>query len=380
MNQWLCISSGIVVGKWFYFTILNGNGLFKCNIEKESIVYLGKFPNEEKNQNCMYDKISVYKNYLIFWPTQAKKIGVYDLENQKFVIDLCEHIKCNHIGNMIPYKGEYYFFGVYDTPYIYKYNVQFNSEKYIIHDMNSIIGNRRECLIFTHRLDYDNENIYIPVNNADFMLSFHWESEKIEVVELPKIDANYYRLISIDETLYLLDATGRLVCYNKRSKEFRVLFDIKDYNWDWNGTGAAFGEMLRYKECLYLIPYGRNCELVCYNYKAKKIYFGGENLPRGNNEIYRYAEIYGKMLYIFDNNKGTLVQIDLDNYHFREVDCKDTFNIANFYNMNNGCISEDGQICNSLHAYISNMEQYGNQRIKSREIGTKIYRYLGEQI
>lgn len=369
MKNWLCVSAGIVVGEWFYFTISNGNGLFRCNIEKSQLDYLGRFPKEKENQSHLFYRISHYKNTLFFWAHQAQNHVLYDLEKNRFSDFACESIKINFVENVVNRDKNIYIYGRHEDPYIYRYDRERNDGRYIIKNMNAVKEEYSSFTILASGMAYDDKHAYFPCL-TDTILSFNWKTEELVPIYLPLSDACLTHIISMQDSLFLLDITGCLMQYDKRTEEVKSLFNIKHSGVDYIEGKTEYHILLRYEDCLYMVSKKRDCEMICYNYKTDEVYFGDRSLMRNNAG---FVELYGFMLYVFDNLKGSLVRINLKTYDTVEIDCTDLFNIADHQSSGHYYINEGFHICNSLSTYIYNIEENLKNSSKLRNCGMEIY-------
>ena len=324
MKNWLCISAGIVVGEWLYFTISNGNGLFRCNMENGRIDYLGRFPKEKENQSHSFYRISRYENKLFFWAHQAANHAMYDLQNDRFIEFTCENLNVNLIENLVIRNQYIYLYGRHDIPYIYRYDTKQMDGRYIFRNMHTVEKEYSSLTILASGMDYDDERAYLPCL-TDTILTFDWQTEKLSPIYLPLRDACYAHIISVEDSLFLLDLAGRIMRYDKRTGEIRILFDVKDSRENDMDRRVEYDVLIRYKEWLYMISNKKGCEIICYNYKTGETYSDEQSFMRSN---IGYVELHGRMLYAFDNLKGTLVRIDLKTHDTVEIDCTDVFHIA----------------------------------------------------
>ncbi|MDR1961320.1 MAG: hypothetical protein LBQ16_03465 [Gracilibacteraceae bacterium] len=71
-------------GKYFWFTAIHFNGLFRMDKETWKTEYMGSFPGEDPAGVRLYGGMAEHEGKLYFAPMAAREIGIYDMEGGTF--------------------------------------------------------------------------------------------------------------------------------------------------------------------------------------------------------------------------------------------------------------------------------------------------------
>ncbi len=363
-RQWLCVSTGIVIRNWMYFAILNGNGLFKCDFSNQKLVYLGAFPNERTDHTGeLYNSVTRYKHYLIFWKFNALRNGIYNLETDTFVTSPESESDFTKIEKGILHEECFYLIGYWEKPFIYKYDIVKKKGYYITYDLNNIgqgIG------ISTGGVDFDNERIYFPSENAECVVTYDWNTEQLKVTNIPKMEAHYVHLLLVDDKMYLLDSSGRLNCFDKKTSTIEHSISIRG-----GGERDSYNYMMTQNEYILIFPVDRRGEFACYNTKNGQLNLGSKVFPKYGVRPICQA---GNEVYVFSDYVGSIERINLYSFQKQSMYLEDKFGVAGFYISDTAqAIHESNLICNSLHTYINNVESNKNIKEVSSCCGTQIF-------
>lgn len=317
MSGWLCISVGIAVDDWYYFAISNGNALFKCHFDSETLVFLGQFPGELSNPNqSLFNIITHYEHYLIFWRYNAYQSCLYDLESDRFVQPNVNTDKLAKIERVILHNNKFYIFGHWSNPYIYKYDLEKETGSFIIYNLNML---KNGICVCPTGLDYDDEMVYIPEENEHLIL-FNWKSEQIQIVELQKMQMRYVELTLVDHQLYLLDEKGGLVCYNIETNMLQTAIELGTAN-----EVKRYVQLRRDGKKIFMFPYGKMGKLIRYDTETGLTEIGN---PIFSSCDHGYTYVSAGVMYTYSEQSGVLGKIDLHSLQKKQILLKDSFHVS----------------------------------------------------
>lgn len=345
---------------WFFSD--NFNSLFKMDVDTREVKLVGIFPNEKYKGTKLYSSIILINNKIYCIPLNAKSIGVYDIDDNKFSHILIDKaiLECEKGGyyysSVKVYKNYLFIFPFYCS-YIIRLNLDNHNIDYISDwymEIKSKIINENGGF-FGRQVIEHNGNIYVAFRNSNAILELNCET----------LDSKIYRL-GTEKDGYL----G--MCFD--GDRFWMLSYSKNYIRAWekdNNEISTIKLEKKIEDCTGIF-YEKNVPFI---EEVRNIKDGIEHIVTLNG-IYQFVKeekdlifIYNDdtgILTIYDKRKGIKIQIELL-IDYKDVDI-------------NRLLEEKGYILETsvinIKKLLENLKS-GKQQIKSEiNIGKRIYSIL----
>lgn len=306
----------VVYEKDFLVASNKWNGLYRISLNKKNIEFLCEFPGEEKNQENLYMRTVLYQGKIVFAPSSAKQVAIYDISKNKFKMLT---IKRNEIKDkfydIIIYKECVFLIG-HRYPAILKINMVDYSIHYInnwVDDLKNTSEKNFPGFVFAEKL-IDNK-LWIPQFISNLIMIFDLETNSYQIIKIKNAEGNISGIVKGDENVYLcingtiykLDSNN--ICHKIGEKR------------EWEGILC---HLIYTKDKMFLFPIGRishgsAVSVSLDTYQSKKLFVEKTNgkycsfscVRRYENKIYLFLNQL-HMFIIFDilNNKYTEWKID----------------------------------------------------------------------
>jgi len=181
------VQCGIQINDEYWFAAGNTNGLFKKNLLTGELFFIGSFPDEEKIQFRAYTDVKLVDNKLIFTPCYAKRIAVYDLEEQKFITKLLPNFEggINQYIKSVKFKNSIYFIPFSASLFI-KYNVSENDVKNLSgwEELRSRYLDQDSTNLVIETICIDKNYLYMFMNNKNQIIVLNMDTDQFQVKSL----------------------------------------------------------------------------------------------------------------------------------------------------------------------------------------------------
>lgn len=221
-----------------WMALLDRNGICEVDAETHQAKIIHIFEDEPITKQLLYNYVEKVDNNLVFAPAMAKKIAVYNLENNSLIYiplketsgkfkQIQEEVK---FWNIIRYKQNVYLLG-YSYPAIVKINIRQMEIVYITDWVEEVEKNIEEgdyCGYFSDGHVISGELALIPVGCMNAVLELNLKTDCTKLKRLDVSMKGIGGLSSVDkEHIWLVgkgEKTNQLVCWNWITDEINDLF------------------------------------------------------------------------------------------------------------------------------------------------------------
>lgn len=239
----LYFQSCIKIKNDIWFSALNYNGLYRYNLIKKTCKRIADFPNEEMWTECLHYIVRLYEHFLIFIPHVAKKISIFDIEQEKF-----HQIEIPYLGEEfdvdgrfvegIVYKEQLYAIGCH-YPGIVKVDLKTYKTEVIYREATT----QKTCdgIYFGTEVVIEKNYMYVPVFYENAILLYDMDYDKVSKLKIGKDSNRYVRIIRDDSHFYL--ATCASDCIVIWDKENNTCHEIEtNFRKAYHDTFICFNE------------------------------------------------------------------------------------------------------------------------------------------
>lgn len=230
---------------FFYVASNRDNGLYR--FDEDWCELVGKFEGEDEREN-LFMQTCLYKNKIIFTPSCANKIHIYDLSEKKFssiVLQDEGHIIGKFHGVVVS-GGNAYFLG-----HTYSTIVKLNLDTYCVEYMecatralNDFTGENSLHLTF----GYLNDGILYAVRAyTNIILEINLEEEKARIRVLEEVGEKIWGYFIENNIEYVLSSTGLYVLENGKIAYKATEYELPDK--------VYLFSAYKYGNKLYFLPY-----------------------------------------------------------------------------------------------------------------------------
>lgn len=191
MNEKIIVQCGIKIENEYWFVAGNMNGLFKKSLITDQIDFVGFFPQESKVGFRLYSSMTLIENNIIFIPSHAKEIAIYQIKEKLFkkvpIIDK-DRNRVNKYLRCVQYSGSIYFIPFLAETFI-KYNVERN-EIIALHRWKDICANNdttegKNFLIEEICIRDNFIIMFVDEKNQVIMLNMDTDQFSIQELDIP---------------------------------------------------------------------------------------------------------------------------------------------------------------------------------------------------
>lgn len=307
-----------------YFTAVEMNGLFILNEEDKTCQYVGSFPGEEPLQKDLYRGSAVCNGVVYFAPFYAKKIGCYNIrQNKTFSIDLPKEFKrelCMDVPKMlgvVSYGGAVFFFAR-SMPIVICIDVQTGKTSIILlenHPYDCI----KKDFIFAVKYVKRGNRIYIPCYSRGSVVILSLERREAFEVQIKGQCGFNDIAYDMEKENFLLIAKNKaeLLVWDGETSEVTKYTDPFFPN-----MGITFTEIVQETNILFLIGFKYK---DCFTFDLDKKVFKKIEM-KGIDINYREEGFYwcGKLsdtVWTFRKSTGELISLD-GKHKICRVGCK----------------------------------------------------------
>lgn len=201
---------------WFFSDQFNS--LFKMNIGMGEAELVGMFPNEMYKGTRLYSSMNLVDERIYCIPLNAKSIGVYDINENKFshiLIDKaileCEKKSYYYTGVKV-YKKYMFIFPHYCS-YIIRINLKNNEIDYVsdwYEEIKTEIVNENYGF-FSRWIIEDDENMYAAFKNSNAILELNKETLRSKIYRLGEEKDGYSAICNDEDKFWLLSYSGKYI-------------------------------------------------------------------------------------------------------------------------------------------------------------------------
>lgn len=234
----LFAEAGILIDDNVYFFSSEYNLLYKIHIPDFSISIISHIPCEKIYATGWFRDVIFWKGKLIFVPSYAEKIWIYDLSSGKWDSISIDYPEIElKFGGALTYKDNMFLFGIY-YPFILKVNLNNYSISYI--EVESCIERKKEKegLFFSNVVSVGHM-AFCPVSVSNQVLQFDLRTSEYKWHYIGSKD-NKYSGIDFEKGYFWISPgwKGKIVKWdgNLKWKEFEVPEEIVNHRYQFVGV------------------------------------------------------------------------------------------------------------------------------------------------
>lgn len=357
-------------GMCFWCTASDFNGLFRIEKDTLKVHYAGRFAHEEDEGLYLYLAVAEREEKLYFAPYNARSIGIYDKQKQKFS---SIPLKGNDMYTNAFTYGKYVFMTGARFPRIMRIDTQTN---------DVLVIDAGEKQIFSHEKgrQFDIEicscqigkKLFLPCGEADAMLIFDMCDLSSWVYRFPEHKRMYNRSIAVGDQVWLCSASSPFIgVYDNKSGQLIEFANRFQFN--------GFTNLTIYQQSVLCLSTVRN--------KILKIDIRTHQMEQiAISETCFSAEQIGDYLYYLPYHSGTLNVLD-----FRTMEqctekllCPDEMPAVNIKKVIEASKSNYGYCYESCYlnfdVFLGAAEETERESTASENCGETIYQYIKKRI
>ncbi len=235
MNE-LFFYNCIKIDNDIWFSAMDYNGLYRYNLERETTIWEATFPGENMLGRNLYYQVRRYHHFLVFVPSNAATVSIYDTEEHSFRQVKIPSLKKKSVSisdfavpdfaEGVIYQDILYIIG-YAYPAIIKINLKTEEIKLIqiLHEKKD-----RGNLFFGVQIVMDNNLLYIPCYYRNSVYIFDMNCDKGVFWTVGKESNHYYRIVQNGKSLYMLTNNCKyIVCWDRSDdSSYEIELDLKE--------------------------------------------------------------------------------------------------------------------------------------------------------
>lgn len=199
-------------GEKLWFAAREINGLFRMCMDGTGVEYLGSFPGEMEDMADLYGQCINYNKQILFPPLEAKKVIVYDTEDNCFKEILSEttEVLGNYLAAVVWRESILLFPSNKKHSNIAKINLKTGRIKKDSLWIQKVRFTERCETLFREYCIVGNK-LYAPVIASDGqMIEYNLDTNEIICVQLP-FKGNYKAICHDKDNIYLCSLTGNVL-------------------------------------------------------------------------------------------------------------------------------------------------------------------------
>ena len=257
MNQRISCDESLKLNNGIVFSWFDDNAICFLPEDSKEVQFLGFFDKAFSNRR-MYKTIQACGDKIIFAPSLANDIAIYDINSRKTELIALKELDSSKpkyfkfwtslcYGDFVFFIGHYY-------PAIIALNIYTNELHYISEWVEELETNHKNIEnepYLTEGVIID-DYAYLPFCCSNALLKFNLSNFSWEIIELDVECGGFNGLNKCDDTLYLITRnTNELVRWNyinNSIKKIKVCSDIYTDNY------VGFHKPLIFNDYIYLLP------------------------------------------------------------------------------------------------------------------------------
>lgn len=318
--------AGMVIGNILYFSSNCLNGLYMKDLISGQTSLLAVFPDESKEQFCLHKNCILWKNKLIFLPSFAKHIHIWDIDEQQFTsVSVSSKAEGESYADGCICQDILYLFPIVPETGLFIYDLKNNRslENLAFQDWcQENINNDDVEKVFT-RVCQKSEKMILPVYGTDSIVIYEPMCGKISRRKLPveniffivNYESNgYLAATNNDCNIYFLDMNfnikNKISCNVEKIDDSRMINNIAVINQKLYVFSAYTGEIFMLDK--------QHERFVKLDIKKSHIKFYRE----ADALLFRYG-IYKNSLLVYPRCFDAMICIDGDKISYIENDFDD---------------------------------------------------------
>jgi hypothetical protein len=248
-------------GKYLWWSALSGNALMRMDKQTKVATYVGMFPNERYCGWSLYAGVLQCEGKLIFAPSAANAIAVYDMETgawEKIAFELSvrETGQKLKFAEVKQYK-QYLFFIPFFYPAIIRYDLDTGKLEYLnkwIKQLEPYIFDKAEVW-FVHCIQ-EGSQLLLPACNANAIVIFDMETCKSVIQTVESVQHGFEWICGDVEQYWLIPRkhTG-IVQWDRKDNTFTRL---NEFPQGYDGGIYSFTSPIYANRSIWLLPYQAN--------------------------------------------------------------------------------------------------------------------------
>lgn len=371
--------AGEIIGRTFYCSNANMNGLFKIDLETGGLSFVGYFRDNPVNAQNLHFGSLLYKNWIVFVPENAVGIDLYNWKTGEFC---CIHFpkEKKYYVNGILCENIAWFIPIDVTNTIFSLNLDTFSVCVYQNPVNCMKNRKMKGKMY--RAVYLEGKIYAAIYKTKYVFCFHIDRKTMEF-----LDTGLEDLCVVDKgrdcLWFLLDHGNEICCWrpDARGKKFlqcpvkvpirkgerlaSFILEIKDSTYIFPGRMLA--NVLRFDRCseIFETAFSYPEDLVWHDPDSN--YFWSSVFSNGKYYVYPFNANY----IIVVNNENEKIEF----VKVKQVDTVERGKIFNTYLVSFSDIIMEEQILlkDYLTIFKNNLKNGGESIV---DVGSEIYSAL----
>jgi hypothetical protein len=255
--------------KYFWFTAINFNALFRMDKESWQAEYMGSFPGEKMNGWSLYEAVTAVGGNLYFAPYAAEAIGVYTPGDRIFASytlaipslqTTVEYNKQSKFSACVGW-GDFVFFAGITVPAVARLDTRTGLVDYFsdwVQSLEDIGGLSKDGLYFGRILPVD-RHLIMPACCANAVVVFDMESCVSVVHVVGSANCRYFDVCYDGECYWLSPLhDGPVVKWNRETGEYK---EFDNFPLGYNRANYAHRAIIFATGQIWLLPYQANMAL-----------------------------------------------------------------------------------------------------------------------
>ena len=230
---------------------MNFNGLFELNLRTGACSFLNLFPDEKPYKQRLFAKALKYQNKVIFVPSSAEKLVIYDLDDKSF-LNITVILQEEYASFNKNYKFADGFIKedtLFLIPSTYPEVVFIDLKVWTV---SSIEINTCDSFVFRKGMCEVDNSIFVPSMINNIVLEFNYHTLTPMIHYVGERNKGCWSICNCNGLFYLAPKTqGGILCWNK---EENLVLEIKDYPEMFEGNEFLFNKIYSNENYVYLIP------------------------------------------------------------------------------------------------------------------------------
>lgn len=215
--------------RYAYGSRVDKNMLCKVDMLTGECEYVSIFPMEDKNGERLHMKALKYKNKIIFSPSAANNVCIYDYINNKFKMINVHQYEKNGANRKMKYSeivlnDEF----AYVFPATYGDIIKINMETLMVE--NSISISENVPYIFRKDGLVRSEKLFLTSANSNVILEFDMKAENVKLHRIGQNNNGSWSICDDGENLWIIPYIfGSIVKWNPQTDTVSERFDCNEY-------------------------------------------------------------------------------------------------------------------------------------------------------
>ena len=297
------------------------NGLFKYDILREELNYIGIFESLPDGWCGSHGIAKKYEDEIYFFPLMGDSIDIYNIKSKEFNSIKSKGWELRKSPTAAAYKKDNYIYVIMkNEPCCYVVSIDEHKivNRIEMHFACNLLSPSNKLIEGTVRVDDD---IIFPVQGTKSIVFFNLSTKEERIINVNC--KKYFRggITCVGDELILADADNNLVMYN------RIDLSNSIVNFEWDGREKEILYIQKIKDDIVVIP-KRLGRIAVYNLDDKNIkYLEYHGLSRLDDTIMNWRDI-GNIVYANSDlilcpvGIDSFMRIDLDSWQIKPFPIK----------------------------------------------------------